>query len=342
MTKLSVTFLSLVSASSAFADPSGAQAQTLFTQAKALMKSGKLAEACAAFDASQKLEPATSTLVNLADCREKNQQYATAWGLYLQAERELRALTDDSSVELRALVKTRAGKLEPRLSTLAIRVPSASEVSALEVIRDNDRVEPGAWNQALPVDGGTYKISARAPDRREWTTTVIVRPEHDAQSVDVPALGSSEPTPVAVIPPPAAVPGSASAPPAAAPASVPASPRADRVPPHRASLVLPVSFGVAALALGGAALGVQASASRTYDDAKAATDRTSQLALLDSANHRRYLAEGLGAAAVVSAGAAVVLYVRGRHAEAQAQPPGLALAPLASPHLAGLALAGHF
>ena len=340
MTKLSVVFLSLVSTSSAFADPTGAQAQTLFTQAKALVKSGKLAEACAAFDASQKLEPATSTLVNLADCREKNQQYATAWGLYLQAERELRALTDDSSIELRALVKTRAGKLEPRLSTLAIRVPSASLVSALEIIRDNDRVEPGAWNQALPVDGGTYKISARAPDRREWTTTVIVRPEHDVQSVDVPALGSSAPAPVAMVTPPRAAP--ASTPLAVAPAPVSARPPADRAPPHRASLVLPVSFGVAALALGGAALGVQASASSTYDDAKAATDRTSQLDLLDSANHRRYLAEGLGAAAVVSAGAAVFFYVRGRHAESQPRAPGLALAPLASPSLAGLALAGRF
>ena len=51
---------------------SAAQAEALFRQGKEQMAAGKYAEACAAFEASQKAEAATSTLLNLANCREKN------------------------------------------------------------------------------------------------------------------------------------------------------------------------------------------------------------------------------------------------------------------------------
>src|SRR5262249_6041948 len=75
----------LLAAGTAHAQPAGAQAETLFRQGKDLMAKGKIAEACAAFDASQKLEPTISALLNLAACREKNGQLATAWGLFLEA-----------------------------------------------------------------------------------------------------------------------------------------------------------------------------------------------------------------------------------------------------------------
>ena len=51
-----------------------AQAEKMFTDAKALLAAGKLAEACDAFAASQKLESSPSTLMNLGDCRQKNGQ----------------------------------------------------------------------------------------------------------------------------------------------------------------------------------------------------------------------------------------------------------------------------
>ncbi|MEO6773826.1 MAG: hypothetical protein ABI467_12550, partial [Kofleriaceae bacterium] len=44
-------------APSAFAQPAGAQAEILFRKGQDLLAHGKTAEACAAFDASEKLEP---------------------------------------------------------------------------------------------------------------------------------------------------------------------------------------------------------------------------------------------------------------------------------------------
>ena len=50
------------------------QAEALFRDGKELMKQGKVAEACTAFEGSERTEHSLVTLMNLADCREKNGQ----------------------------------------------------------------------------------------------------------------------------------------------------------------------------------------------------------------------------------------------------------------------------
>src|ERR1043165_2477273 len=83
-----------LSAGVASADSSSAQAEVLFRKGKELLAAGKTAEACDAFDASEKLGPAVSTVLNQAACREKNGQIATAWGLFVEAERQTRGASD--------------------------------------------------------------------------------------------------------------------------------------------------------------------------------------------------------------------------------------------------------
>src|SRR5512143_948297 len=160
--KIAVAALCMITAArtNVRAQSSTAQAEALFRQGKDLIARGKIAEACAAFDASQKLDPTIATLLNQAACREKNGQLATAWGLFLDAERQSRAATDDATRQLHQVATDHAAKLEPRLSTLTITVPAENRVGGLEILRNNELVDPGAWNKALPVDGGTYQITA--------------------------------------------------------------------------------------------------------------------------------------------------------------------------------------
>lgn len=162
----------------------GATAEKLFRDGKQLMKDGKLAEACAAFEGSEHIEPNLASLLSLADCREKNGQYASAWGLFLQAESQTRL--DPKNGVFNATAKSRAASLEPRLSYLTINVPDESRIEGLALTRDGVAVDPAEWNRSVPIDGGAHVIAGKAPGHEEWSTKVAITAEKDKKSVEVP------------------------------------------------------------------------------------------------------------------------------------------------------------
>jgi hypothetical protein len=195
---------SLVLAAAVQAGPSSAQAEMFFRNGKRLLKLGKISEACSAFDASEKLDPTISTRLNQANCREKNSQLATAWGLFLDAERDTRNATDDAGKQLHQIAVEHADKLEARLSTLEIRVSAEVRVDGLEILRDGEVVDPMAWNQSLPIDGGVYKIVAHAKNDAEWSTTVAIANEKDNKTVEIPKRALKDTKKPAPIKPPVA------------------------------------------------------------------------------------------------------------------------------------------
>jgi hypothetical protein len=311
----------------AHAQSATAQAETLFRQGQELLSKGKFAEACAAFDASQKLEPTIATLLNQASCREKNGQLATAWGLFIDAERQTRSATDASNRQFHRVAADHAAKLEPRLSTLSINVPVENRVGGLEVLRNNEPLDPGAWNKPLPVDGGTYVVTARAPGNTDWSSSISVGLQHDAKIIEVPKLKAAaiEPRPTAQPPLPSQ--------------TMPGAPEVHR------PIVLPLILGGAAVALAGGALGFELSARSTYDKAKAEDNDMRQDELWKSANTRRHVAIGFGAASVACAGAAVWFYLRGGTSEATStsiQARLLILEPIVGRDQAGLVLSGRY
>ena len=309
------------------AQPAGAQAEVLFRQGRDLLAAGKLAEACAAFEESEKLQPAVTTLLNLAGCRERLGQFATAWGLFLDAARDTRSASDAASHQLHDVAQAKAAKLEPRVSRLTINVPQQSQVDGLEIMRGRDRVEPGLWNRALPIDGGTYTITARAPGANPWSTQVTVAPEADTRTVQIPDLRNlprdvDHPAPVKR-------PVVARAP---APKPAPAAPQA--------SSRGPLMFAAGAVALLGGTLGFELWAESKYDAAKhEVMSQARRDELYDAATTRRYAAQGLAVAGVVTAGAAVWLYLRDRDRESDK--PTAARVRIV-PSATGFALAGQF
>ena len=314
----------------AHAQSATAQAETLFRQGQELIAKGKFAEACAAFDASQKLEPTIATLLNQASCREKNGQLATAWGLFIDAERQTRSATDSSNRQFHQVAADHAAKLEPRLSTLSINVPSENRIGGLEVLRNDERVDPGAWNKPLPVDGGTYRVTARAPGNTDWSSSITVGAERDTKTIEVPKLKAA-----AIQPRDAEHPGP----------SAPASQTMPGGPEIHRPVVVPLVLGGAALVLAGGAFGFELSARSTYDKAKTEEDNAKQDDLWHSANTKRHVAMGFGAASIVCAGAAVWFYLRGGTSESTSttiQARGLNLEPIIGSDQAGLVLTGRY
>jgi len=341
--------LGAVAARPSLAAAQASSAQRLFDEGGRLLTAGKTAEACAAFDASEQLEPRVTTELNAAACREQNGELATASSAYQEAERMARASGD---ARLAHVAVNHAQKLGPRLSRLTISVPPDHRIPGLEVLRGNEPVDPASWDRAVPVDGGSSTIAARASGYESWSTTRTFKGERDAQTVVVPRLTQLRSPPVApeAVPPPPPVGRRSDAP---APAEVPraAEPRTEppgkppaRPPDERPSgsfPIAPIALGIGALALGGTGLGFELRSESTYDKAKTANQQglvSIANGYRDSAVRDRYIAQGLAVAAIGCAGVGVYLLVHGRAERAAAA----AVVPVASYGLAGIALSGRW
>jgi hypothetical protein len=186
-----------------------AEAEVLFREGKRLMKEGKLSEACDKLEASDRLESSVGTMLNLADCREKNKQLVAAWLAFHKAATAAKVGNDPKR---EAEAKRRANVLEARLAYLTISVADASRVDGLVIKRDGVVVDPALWNQGVPVDSGDYEISGEAPGHEPWSTKVHVTAEAQKLSVEVPRfkqldqLTAKPPVVVATKPPPPATP----------------------------------------------------------------------------------------------------------------------------------------
>jgi hypothetical protein len=159
------------------------QAEQLFRSGRELVKQGKYAEGCAKLEASQRLESNVNTLLNLAGCREKNGQLATAWALFLRAAAEARK--KDSDQQLVQIAEGFVAKLEPRLPYVTVSVPDTSRVEGLVLALDGRTLDPAEYNQGIPVDPGKHEVLGRAPGHEPWTTTLAVV-EAERKSVEVP------------------------------------------------------------------------------------------------------------------------------------------------------------
>lgn len=286
-------------------------AEQVFRDGQALLKAGKVGEACTAFADSQRLDPNLATQMNLAACREKNRELASAWSLFLQVASAARA--DALYAAMADVAAARAAALEPRLSYLIVAVPADGHVDGLSITRNDEPIDPAVWNRSVAVDGGRYQIVARAPGHEPWSVVVEVAPEHDRRSLQVPLL-----------PPMTEVAGSAERP----------TP-ADGLTRRRQ---VAVGVGVGALALAGGALALEWRGRGTYDDYEQTPAGADRDELFARANRDHHLAQGLAIAGVAAVGLAAALwFTGGRRVEG-----GTALGPMAVPGTAGLAVAGAF
>lgn len=147
------------------ADP--AAAQGLFYDARTLMQAGKFSEACPKLEESLRLDPGIGTQFNLADCNEHLGKTATAWAGFLEVAAESKIA---SQPDREKLARKRAAALVARLPKLVVDVSGAPQ--GVEVRRDGSLIGAAAWGTPIPVDPGVHRISARAPGKQPWETTV--------------------------------------------------------------------------------------------------------------------------------------------------------------------------
>jgi hypothetical protein len=156
-------------------------ADRLFNEGRQLMRAKRYAEACQAFERSQKLDPGMGTLLNLGDCYEELGRFASAWRVFKQAA-DLAAQSSDTKRSVEA--RMRVSALEPRLSRLKIQAPSGVELSC-----DGDQVKRPPEGVDIPVDPGAHDIRATQPGRSDWSVRIEVAAGSGVRWVHVPPLG---------------------------------------------------------------------------------------------------------------------------------------------------------
>jgi len=180
---VAVSLLGSVAGNLWASDPAGAEA--LFRQGREAMKRGDYTSACPKFAESQRLDPGGGTLLNLADCEEKQGRLASAWQHFVEASETLPP--SDARV---AHAKSRASTLEKRVPRLTVNL-AADAPNGTKVVRDNTELTRASLGTPLPVDPGRHVIVVATPSREDRRVEVSLD-EGQSRTVDV-ALGPARP-----------------------------------------------------------------------------------------------------------------------------------------------------
>jgi hypothetical protein len=177
-------------------------AEALFEPGRTLVAQGKYAEACPRFADSERLDPSSGTLLNLANCYEKLGRTATAWATYREAAS---AASAAGRADYLGVASRHADSLVPKLAKLTATVTQA--VDGMVVRRDGVEMPRSEWGAPIPIDSGSHTVEAEAPGYKTWSTDIDVSQDGALVTVTVPALEAAP-----VPPTPAPAPSSASVP----------------------------------------------------------------------------------------------------------------------------------
>lgn len=163
-----------------------AAAQALFDEARKLLDAEQYDAACPKFRQSFDLDPGGGTLLNLADCYERQGLSASAWSTFKDA----RVLAErDGRQDRVEYARDHIAQLESRLAYLTVRVPEPSRVSGIIVSVDGAPIGEAAWGVALPVDPGQRVVRAEAPGKQAYERVVEVpRATLVRESLEIPPL----------------------------------------------------------------------------------------------------------------------------------------------------------
>lgn len=296
-----------------------AVAEALYRQARDLMAAGNYDEACPKFAESQRLDPATGTLLNLAACHEKQGRLATAWLEYSDAQMAARRDAREDRVEY---ARTRAQELEPKLSRLTLSLASDADDATLNIELDGASVGRAVLGAPTPVDPGQHTVRVTATGKKPWSTSVQIGANADQQSLLIPALEAAPPE--------------AAAPVKIEPATGPTAPtpRDELTRPIPSSVYLAGGITLALAAGAGASGFAYLNKREDYNERKDASDAEARR---KSALRYGYLNAGFWAATAVGAGVTTYLYLTRPETPRSAR-----LVPWAAPDGGGLSVSGGF
>jgi hypothetical protein len=278
-----------------------AAAEELYKNARTAVERNDYQKACPLFAESQRLDPGSGTLLNLANCEEQLGQLASALSHYQEVRDQLPA-----SDKRLSFATTKLAALAPRVPKVTLRFRGALPED-LQIQRDSITLSRAALGIALPIDPGAHSYRVKSAGHVDKTYELVLKEKESRElTIEVGAVKNDAPeTPTLAVPGPAAE---------QARASTPTPAKTERATENPISNGTNVALGVTFASLGVLAVGsgivtglLSLDDSNTYKrscptvdvcpaDAKAARDRGKTLAIVSP------VAFGVGA---LSLGAAV-------------------------------------
>lgn len=170
----------------AFADEgTRASAQVLFDDAMKLIEQKDFDHACPKLAEVVRLQPGkVGAMLELSRCYVGAGKVASAWARYRAAADAARTANDERAAEADA----KAAELAPRVPRIAIVVYGPTKhLPGLVIKLDGVEIGAAELDAPMPIDAGKHKLTASAPDKRPWMTTIDVA-EGTPTTVKVPAL----------------------------------------------------------------------------------------------------------------------------------------------------------
>lgn len=166
------------------------KADALFKRGKKLMHDKRYADACEAFESSQKLDPGIGTQLNIAKCYEEWGKLARALVAYQAAEKAATDANDPRVPKIHELVVA----LDPDVPRLTLKL-GGDAPAGLKVTLDGRPVD--TFNEAFVVDPGPHTIewAVGGGDKRRKIVP-LDRGGASEVTLDMPAhVASGEPAP---------------------------------------------------------------------------------------------------------------------------------------------------
>jgi hypothetical protein len=274
-----------------------AAAQGLFDEAKALMAAGRATEACPKLEESQRLDPGSGTLINLALCYEQTGRIASAWTTYRDAAAAARSA---GNAKRERGARERAEVLAPKVSRLTLEVPKEARLAGLVVVRNGTEVGEAEWGVAIPTDEGTHEVVVKAPEYLEWRGSVQVKGTGTTATLTIPKLERAPSRPNAA---PGASATTAAPSVATGPASAGDVDQGSGLGAQRIAAIGLGAVGVAGVAVG-AIFGVKASSKKSEADETCAGNSCTSDAGVQAGNDA-YTAGNVSTIAFIAGGAAL-------------------------------------
>jgi hypothetical protein len=279
-------------------------AEALFEEGMKLVDAKNYKDACPKLQQSANYDPAWGTLVNLADCYEKNGQSASAYVWWQNAEAACR---DANQPKYQQTAHDAVARLAPKLAR--VKITATTAVDGLTIKRDGSPVSNSEWGVAIPTDQGKHTLEVSAPGRVTWKHDFDVPDSPTTIEVVIPTLE------MAAAPPPTATTASTTPPPPAstAPTTTTISTDTTTTPPPGASKQKTVGLVLGAIGLVGAGIGTVflVNATSKYSDSKTHCPRDVNLCDATGISERDDALKAGNLASAFYTGGAVLLTIGG-------------------------------